>query len=652
MLHRLVPGVIFFVVLCAAWHLVLAQPDPADFARLPQFRAGPISPDGAYAVVYYAGKSGRRVYGTGSRVKRPIGPRHSQELRLLSLGESLSLFIPDANTISLTSWWIDNRFLLIKRQERSSGRLLGLRLLDLRVQKKRALKRGTPQRNPEVQEFVQHRSKRGAGWATAQISYWAESVSVPLPASSDDFQVLSPVWGTKGKAIIGITKSGSREVQVFRFDANELSLEPVELGLPHVVSWLFDVNGQARAALQKTGGNTDSLYFRNPSNTWTRAAIGPTGWARLLSFDVHGKRVWLSSSLDRERYAIFWLSTAGGKIEGPLFEDPEFDVVDIMADPKDGHLLYVRNEAERLRCVYFDAQGSLFHVRVDAALPHTSNEVLSTTLDGSRSIIAARSGSVPTTYYLLDMHNNVLVELFRSRPWLQPGQLGATQMIQFKNRAGQRRWGKLTHALGKPKGSAPMVVMLHDAPGGKRLYSRFDPMSQMLASAGFSVLAIDHTGTSGYGKSVSGENNHALLGAIDSDVWDAIRWAKREQLVASGQICVLGTGMGGRAAAMTLVGSPGVRCAVAIRSKGTRISKDTPVGDAPAPQPPRALLAIHEGSDSGGKIAAELRGPGSAHVDQLSVDLGGIGMERRTNAEYRSVLDFLRQHLQLPQQQG
>jgi len=623
-----------------------AEIDLEAFSRPTEMQAGPLSPDGRYAVFYDQTRGVRRARSTSSRTKRWLGnPPGKQALRVLDLNGGRSLMVEDSARVALTSWWISQRYLLVKRRDQRSGRLLGLALVDIA---EGLLRKGLLDSVPTAPMQVSDRILAKMG-PEIRVRY----IPVPLPDDSADVTLLAPMWKTESAAMLGVRRANQRDIKVFRFNAGERALTVVETGLQHVVSWLFDDAGQARAAIQRGPQESENLMVRRPLSIWKNAASGPRGLLRLLSFDSVQNRIWLSSSLHRERFAIFWLDPQEGKIEGPFFESPEFDVTDIAADPADGHLLYVQYEADRLRCVYFDAPGSLFHARIDAALPKTSNDVLSSSLDGKRSMIAARSSNAPTRYYLLDMRSNALLELYQRRSWLKPAQLGATKTIQFKNRAGVERWGQLTRAVNAGKGTAPLVLLLHDGPGGRRIEHRFDPMSQMLASSGFTVLSVDHAGTRGHGRGLAGYDDADLLADIEVDVQDAMGWAEQQHLAAAGQICVVGRGIGGQAAEAVLLRSPAVRCAVGIHSTAAPLAPLAPIGSETLgpPREHRAMLVIQDGG-AGVSLATPKQGTSRSGVDRLALDLRGVAAERRRGVVYHAVVDFLGKHLSRQQQDG
>lgn len=124
--------------------------------------------------------------------------------------------------------------------------------------------------------------------------------------------------------------------------------------------------------------------------------------------------------------------------------------------------------------------------------------------------------------------------------------------------------GEDTHGLYYPPknpnfegiGKAPLMVLIHGGPTSQR-NATFDMEVQFFTSRGFSVLQINHRGSTGYGKAYM--NKHEGNWGV-YDVQDSITGAKflsDKSLVDIEKIVIMGGSAGGYTALQALVDAPG-----------------------------------------------------------------------------------------------
>jgi dipeptidyl aminopeptidase/acylaminoacyl peptidase len=114
--------------------------------------------------------------------------------------------------------------------------------------------------------------------------------------------------------------------------------------------------------------------------------------------------------------------------------------------------------------------------------------------------------------------------------------------------------------LYRPKGAsaahpAPAVVLVHGGPGGqsRRGYS---PMIQHLVNHGYTVLAANNRGSSGYGKTFFHMDDRAHGEADLRDIVAGGQWLRDQDWVADDQVAVMGGSYGGYITAAALAFHP------------------------------------------------------------------------------------------------
>jgi dipeptidyl aminopeptidase/acylaminoacyl peptidase len=131
------------------------------------------------------------------------------------------------------------------------------------------------------------------------------------------------------------------------------------------------------------------------------------------------------------------------------------------------------------------------------------------------------------------------------------------EVVRFKSFDGRSIPGILYKPLqASPARKAPAVVWIHDGPSGQARLA-FDPLVQTLVERGYAVYAINHRGSSGYGKDFQqlDDRRHGLV-----DLQDCI--ASKAMLAATGwvdpgRIAVGGVGFGGFLSLDALAFQPG-----------------------------------------------------------------------------------------------
>lgn len=180
-------------------------------------------------------------------------------------------------------------------------------------------------------------------------------------------------------------------------------------------------------------------------------------------------------------------------------------------------------------------------------------------LDGSKSgntlLMAVWSDREPVTYYTLDVAKRVLGRLQSERPWINPEQMQATSMVQYRTGDGKTLDAYVTLPDGATKEhKVPLVVLPHGGPWTRSTWG-FDAEVQFLASRGYAVLQPNYRGSTGYDWKFT-EADRVDFAGMQEDVARAVRTVLRTGLIDPQRVAISGGGFGASLALAGLVDSP------------------------------------------------------------------------------------------------
>ena len=90
----------------------------------------------------------------------------------------------------------------------------------------------------------------------------------------------------------------------------------------------------------------------------------------------------------------------------------------------------------------------------------------------------------------------------------------------------------------------PLVLMVHGGPWAHYAWT-FEPLTQLLASRGYTVLKLNYRGSTGYGNRFREAAVGELAGRVQDDIEDAADWAVREGHGDRSRLAILGDSFGG-----------------------------------------------------------------------------------------------------------
>ncbi len=285
--------------------------------------------------------------------------------------------------------------------------------------------------------------------------------------------------------------------------------------------------------------------------------------------DATGKYIVLTNKFRDLRAAYMYDPKTDSFDKEPLFAHPEFEI--------DG-VLFGRRESNFNQIIGFrigDASGSAFWIDpemksiqegLEASLKGKGEVVIRDwNKDLSKVLFTTGDERYPTTYYLLLDKTKVAV-IGNSRPWIEPEDMGKTELVYYTARDGLKIPALLTYPAHWKPGDppAPLIVSPHGGPWVRDYKGMDFAFVAPWASKGYFVLQPQYRGSQGLGRKLwlAGDNEWGQKMQDDKD--DGAAWLVSKGWVDPDKMAIMGYSYGGYAAMAAAVrpNSP-YQCAIA-----------------------------------------------------------------------------------------
>lgn len=401
--------------------------------------------------------------------------------------------------------------------------------------------------------------------------------SVMLANVNVTFRMLSRTFDGSGDVIAEIFGRNQQYADVYRYNTRTGQNKLLTFESPgNVTRWVLDRDLVPRIAVRREE-RTDPTKPRE-STIWHRASaehrwekIGSAdgleqrGSIQPLAFDFDNKTLLVSSSIGRDKRAIFKYDIAKGQLGEQLVQHPLIDLSGgLIFSQSRKALLGIRYSADMPETAWFSEDMAKLQAGIDKALPGRVN-VIDVADDAARYIlIHSVSPSDPGAYYLYDTEQRKLQEVARSREWLPANLMGERRFLKYKSRDGLEIPAWLTLPRGSDGKNLPLVVHIHGGPW-VRSYSGVQwgraPIAQFLASRGYAVLEPEPRGSTGFGRKHYQSSFKQWGLAMQNDITDGAMHLVSEGIVDKNRMCLFGGSYGGYATLQGLVNEPDLwRC--------------------------------------------------------------------------------------------
>jgi dipeptidyl aminopeptidase/acylaminoacyl peptidase len=366
------------------------------------------------------------------------------------------------------------------------------------------------------------------------------------------------LWSSSGREIAFSTiarDTGSCDIGIIDPDGGALP----RLAAGNECGDLLDWSADERKLLLRrhVSAYEESLYVQD-LGTGQKREVEPSAAKGALA----------NAKFSRDGTGVYFISNRDGDIARlryvNLFTSEKNDIsghgdvdVEQFALSKDGHYLaYVTDEggADKLNLLDLRAHQDLVPPRLPA--PGVVDS-LSFDPDGKRLLFALATANEPRDAYVLDVAANRLEAWTAS----EAGPLDRTKFVvprltqfpTFDRLAGKSRELQVYVYEPASPGVHPVLIVLHDGPDA-RFRPTFDPWIQYVVNElGFTVLAPNVRGSSGYGKSFGALARGALREDAIKDVGALLVWLALDSHFDKTHVIVSGAGYGGYMALAALV---------------------------------------------------------------------------------------------------
>lgn len=372
--------------------------------------------------------------------------------------------------------------------------------------------------------------------------------------------VLDMLPDNENELLITMNKRNREVFDVYRLNLVDGSLT-LEIENPgNYTDYLTDHQGTVRMAFGKEADTGNNLVY------YRQSADKP--FSQIMSFDYRdnvtpyfftadNKKLYMASSLGRDKQALVLFDPEKGKEEAVLFEHPEVDVSGAGMSQKRKVLLGVGYNTDKLHRHFFDDRTRQLYERLERHLGKDEISVTSWDKEEDKCIVLVRSDRNMGTYYFYDVNNDKLTKLGDTAPWLKENDLAQMQPIQYTSRDGYTIHGYLTLPKGQNAKNLPVIINPHGGPWA-RDYWGYAPDVQFLANRGYAVLQMNFRGSTGYGKQFLNAGNKQWGKKMQDDITDGVHWLVAQGIADPKRVAIYGGSYGGYAVLAGLAFTPDV----------------------------------------------------------------------------------------------
>jgi len=279
--------------------------------------------------------------------------------------------------------------------------------------------------------------------------------------------------------------------------------------------------------------------------------------------DISGEMLVSASPDGADKAAIYRYDLENERFIEKVASHPEVDIRRAIVDADGKYVASVFRE-HRLTYDFADPEAAQHMAKLNAKFDDTTNVSLQdVSTDRNVWLVKTSGPRDPGTMYSYDTIQKTMLKLARLNADFPLGALSDMEVIDYTASDGKELHGYLT----RPKGATsqtPLVVLVHGGPEARDKYD-YNPMSQYLASTGFSVFQPQFRGSSGYGKAFAAEGYGEWGGRMQDDVTDGVEHLFETGKASRSNLCIAGASYGGYAALMGAVKTPDLyKCAVSI----------------------------------------------------------------------------------------
>ncbi|HTS51684.1 MAG TPA: hypothetical protein VMH26_00260, partial [Burkholderiales bacterium] len=305
-------------------------------------------------------------------------------------------------------------------------------------------------------------------WRLYQTDIASKQTKDLTPFEKVRVDIVAYDWKTPDTILF---QSNQRDPKLFDVYSLDLKSGKIAMNTQNpgdVEAFHADNDLHVRAADVNTPDGGKIIRVRNDVNSPWRDLIkwGPDEtFGSVFGFTPDNKAVWIGTSLNANAARLLQMDVATGA-QKVVASDPQFDIQDIVTNPKTNELEAVAFYKQRLEYDFIDPK-----IKADFEVLHKARHGdivgVSRSLDDKRWIVVYTSDDAPTYFYLYDRPAKQATVLFSARPALEKYQLSKMEPVDFTARDGMKIYGYVTTPAGMTPKDLPTVLFVHGGPWGR-----------------------------------------------------------------------------------------------------------------------------------------------------------------------------------------
>lgn len=394
--------------------------------------------------------------------------------------------------------------------------------------------------------------------------------------------------------LIAMNERNPQVFDIYRLNVNTGEKTLVCENPGNIQGWMMDHKGVVRVAYTIEDGVNTSILYRENENEEFRKVL-TTNYkdeVSFKSFDPENKYVYATTNIGRDKAALVLMDPSTCEEIEVLYENPKYDVDDIIYSDKDYKLQAATCVAHQgTEYHFFDKEYETTHNVIKDMLRSQNLEFVITNWDKNENtaIVCAYSDRNPGTYYLFEKNiarNHTcragggegllyfsaregrrydLTKIADCKPWIKPGKMCSMIPVEYISRDGLNIEAYLTLPNGMTIDSAKnlsVVINPHGGPWARDIWE-YNPEVQFLASKGYAVLQMNFRGSTGYGRNHK-ELSYKQWGQnMQNDITDGVNWLIEKGIADPKRIAIYGGSYGGYATLRGITKDPNLyACAI------------------------------------------------------------------------------------------
>ncbi|MEZ5021463.1 MAG: S9 family peptidase [Bacteroidales bacterium] len=360
--------------------------------------------------------------------------------------------------------------------------------------------------------------------------------------------------------IIGLNKRDPRLFDPYRLDINTGELTMLAENPGNIVGWMTDHTGELRVGFAIVDGvNTSILYRDNekaPFREILKTTFKETMSPQFFTFD--NKKFYAVSNLGRDKTAAVIFNPETSQEDTILFENPDFDVDQLVYSRARKALLAARYTSWKRERYFFDSEFEAMMADLKSKLGDIEFGLVSNNKAEDKFMVLAHSDKIRGIYYLYDKVSGTLEKVADATPWLDPQEMATMNPVEYSSRDGLTIYGYLTLPKGYTMETAkklPVIVNPHGGPWYRDQWG-FNPEVQFLANRGYAVFQMNFRGSTGYGRKFWEASFKQWGKAMQDDITDGVNWLIEKGIADKDRIAIYGASYGGYATLAGITGTP------------------------------------------------------------------------------------------------